>query len=147
MGQAPLCLCGLEGHPQSALSDSDTSQIVLFPGDHAAMWGCLPTCSQSPLRGHCGSPSLHTSAVPACTVPLSNAKAAAKAGARAGEITLKTVGSFPPGLLCGMPQGPLGRAGKKTVAGVVRLTGAVAGWHNKGGDGGSWEKKRDSGWF
>lgn len=64
-----------------------------------------------------------------------------------GEITLKTVGSFPPGVLCGTLQGPLGRAGKKTVAGVVRLTGTVAGWHDKGGDGGPWEKERDSGWF
>lgn len=45
-----------------------------------------------------------------------------------GKVTLKTVGPFLRGLLCGTLQGPLGRAGKKTVAGVVRLTGTVAGW-------------------
>lgn len=95
MRQASLCVCGLEGHPQSAPSDSDTSQTVLFPGDHAAMWGCLPTCYQSPLRGHCGSPSLHTSAVHACTVLLSSAKPAAKAGTRAGKDNTQDCWALP----------------------------------------------------
>lgn len=102
----------------------------------ATMLRCGDVCqcmySRSPLREQYGSLSLYIFIIPAvhaCILPLSRGKSAAKAGTGAGGENTQDFWVPPP-----CPS--LGYTGEDS-----------AGWHDKGGNRGLGENKRDRGWF